>query len=139
MGVGFMVITVVPDQHMLDADAFLRQARRKWPSCRTFENDPAAEISDAEVDVNPAGAPSFTVTHFPNDMISVDGIPDQSAEVAAWVRSLHPDPGLVLWYVDEGFNGHTVLFPGITAGQIASGWVDHGEHDPCEEYPDYFA
>ena len=98
MGVSFMVITVVPDQHMLDADAFLRQARRKWPGCRTFENDPAAEISDAEVDVNPAGAPSFTVTHFPNDMISVDGIPDQSAEFFDFLIrdgrcGALPDPG----------------------------------------------
>jgi len=67
----------------------------------------------------------------------VDGDPDNSAVVAAWVRLL-PDPGLVLWYVDEGFNGHSVQFPGITAEQVASGWVDHGEHDPFEEYPDYF-
>ncbi|SPF67182.1 Hypothetical protein PROPJV5_0192 [Propionibacterium ruminifibrarum] len=138
MGVGFMVITVTSDQHMLDAEAFLRHARQKWPGCRTFEDDPAERISDAEVNVSPVGAPSFTVIHFPNDMISVDGNLDQSAAVAAWVRSLHPDPDLVLWYVDEGFTGHAVLFPGITAEQVASGWVDHGEHDPFEEYPDYF-
>ncbi|WP_205570043.1 hypothetical protein [Actinomyces lilanjuaniae] len=74
--------------------------------------------------------------HFPdNGMISIDAQPWVAAEVAAWVRSLHPDPSLVLWYTDEGFTGHTVLTPGITPTQIDHQWVDHRDHDPEQEYP----
>lgn len=42
-------------------------------------------------------------------MISVDGNPYSSAEVAAWARPLLPDPNLALWLIDRSFSGHTVL------------------------------
>ena len=71
-------------------------------------------------------------------MISVDGNPYNSAEVAAWARSLLPDPNLALWLIDQPFSGHTVLFPGITPQQVLDNWVDHSEHDPYTEYPQYF-
>ncbi|WP_127842190.1 hypothetical protein [Actinomyces wuliandei] len=79
------------------------------------------------------------MAHFPhNRMVSTDADPQVAAEVAAWVRHLHPDPGLVLWYTDEGFTGHTVLTPGITPTQIDHQWVDHNDHDPEKDYPHYF-
>ena len=71
-------------------------------------------------------------------MVSTEGTPDQAAEVAAWVRQANPDRGLVLWFVDDSFSGHIVLYPGITPEQITANWVDHSEHDPYTEYPDYF-
>ena len=71
-------------------------------------------------------------------MISVDGTPEQAAEVAAWVRSLLPNPNLDLWILDNHLSGHTVLFPGITPEQVLDNWVDHREHDPYVEYPQYF-
>ena len=139
MGVVFIVTTVTSSQHIFDAATFLFQAEQKWPGCKTFIDDPDADVTDAEVNVSPADGPSFTVSHYPdNHMVSIDGNPDNSAEVAAWVRSLHPDPDLILWYTDDGFRGHTALFPGITADQVAKGWIDHQEHDPYKEFPDYF-
>ncbi|MBO3724466.1 hypothetical protein J5X07_05385 [Actinomyces bowdenii] len=71
-------------------------------------------------------------------MISIDGLPEQSTEVAAWVRSIHPDPDLTLWYTDNSFSGRTVLTPGITPQEVLDNWVDHDEHDPYIEYPQYF-
>ena len=71
-------------------------------------------------------------------MVSTDGTLDQAAEVAAWVRRVNPDPGLVLWFTDQSFSGHTVLRPGIAPEQVTANWVDHSEHDPYTEYPDYF-
>lgn len=79
------------------------------------------------------------IHHFPdNHMISVDGNPYNSAEVAAWVRSLLLDPDLDLWLIDNVLSGHTILFPGITAQEVLDNWVDHDEHDPYIEYPQYF-
>ena len=79
------------------------------------------------------------IHHFSdNHMIDVDGNPFNSAEVASWVRSLHPDPSFDLWFTDEYFSGHTILFPGITPEQVLDNWIDHREHDPYIEYPQYF-
>ncbi|AYD90311.1 hypothetical protein D5R93_10390 [Actinomyces lilanjuaniae] len=138
MGVDHMVITVTSQQQMIDADTFLREAQNRWPGCQAVVEDPATHISDATV-VSPPDAPPFSVIHFPdNGMISTDAHPQVAAEIAAWIRSLHPDPDLVLWYTDQGFTGHTVLTPGITPTQVNHQWVDHRDHDPEQEYPHYF-
>ncbi|WP_257494784.1 hypothetical protein [Actinomyces wuliandei] len=139
MGVDHMVITVTSQQQMIDAEAFLREAQHRWPGCRTRRYDPTTDIIDAEANIPRPDSPSFNVTHFPhNRMVSTNAQPWVAAEVAAWVRSLHPDPSLVLWYTDQGFTGHTVLTPGITPTQIDHQWVDHHDHDPEQEYPHYF-
>jgi len=139
MSVGFCVITVTSDQHMFDAETFLRRAQERWPQCRVMRHDPGRYISDAEFEVNSADGPLFLVIHFPGGgLVSIDGDLDQTAEVAVWLREVHPDPDLVLWFTDGDFSGHTVLFPGITAEEVSSGWVKHSEHDPFVEYPDYF-
>ncbi|WP_182911382.1 hypothetical protein [Actinomyces sp. 2119] len=129
MGVNYMVVAMDPTQQMIDADTFLREAQNRWPGCQAVVEDPARLISDATANISPPDAPPFRVTHFPhNRMVSTDAHPQVAAEVAAWVRSLHPDPSLVLWYTDQGFAGHTVLTPGITPTQIDHQWVDH--HGP---------
>lgn len=61
--------------------------------------------------------------------ISTDGTPEQAAEIELWARSLVPeDPGGRIWLVDEMFNGHAELVPGMTMEDIDAVWVDHGEH-----------
>ena len=64
---------------------------------------------------------------------------EEAADIAVWVRSLNPDPDLVLWFTTNVFDGHTVLTPGITPQQVIEQWVDHREHDPYVEYPEYFS
>ena len=139
MGVSHMIITTSPRDFMFDTDAFIREAQRRWPGCEVFREIREKDPSDATVQISPQNKPSFSVDHFPdNQMVSIDGNPDNSAEVAAWVRQMHPNPDLVLWFIDESFSGHTVLFPGITAQEVLDNWADHSEHNPYTEYPDYF-
>ena len=139
MGVGYMVLVPDPDQMIFDADTFIEEAQAKWPGCHFYVEDPRKHISDAGVRVDPGDDPPFTIAHFPDRrMLSIDGNPFNSAEVAVWVRELYPDPDLVLWLIDNGFAAHVVLHPGITTDEIHAGWVDHHEHDPYEEFPQYF-
>ena len=84
---------------------------------------------------------AVTVSHFrDNKLISADGALDfeEAANIAAWVRSLNPDPNLMLWFTTTVFDGHTVLTPDITPQQVIDQWVNHTEHDPYIEYPQYF-
>ena len=96
--------------------------------------------TDVEILLDPDGA-STIVSHFSDgQLISVDGADfEEAAEIAVWVRSLNPDPSLVLWFTTDNFDGHTVLTPGITPQQVIEQWVDHREHDPYAEYPEYFS
>lgn len=139
MGGDHIVMTVTSAQHMFDADAFVRHAQQKWPGCRVFRFDFEDRTSDASVNVRPAGGIPFNVIHYPgNHMVSADAENDTAAEIAAWMRSLHPDPDLILWYIDDSFAGHVDLLLGISAEQIHDNWVDHEEHDPYAEHPEYF-
>ena len=45
----------------------------------------------------------------------------------------------MLWFTTDVFDGHTVLTPGITPQQVIDQWVDHREHDPYAQYPEYFS
>ncbi|VEG29512.1 hypothetical protein [Actinomyces howellii] len=139
MGVRYMVLVPDPNQVIFDADTFVKEAQVRWPGCRVFVDDPSKAISDASVRVDSADDPTFMVIHFPDcRALTTDGLPYQAAEVAVWVREVHPDPGLVLWLIDNGFAAHVVLHPGITTDEIHAGWVDHREHNPYEEFPQYF-
>ncbi|SHE26607.1 Hypothetical protein ACGLYG10_2858 [Actinomyces glycerinitolerans] len=139
MGGNHLVTTVTSTQYMFDAEDFLSHAQEKWPNCRVFRFDSEDRTSDASVNVRPAGGVPFNVIHYPdNQTLSTDAEDGVAADIAAWIRSLHPNPELVLWYIDDSFAGHVVLVPGITAEEILSNWVDHKEHDPYAEYPDYF-
>ncbi|RUP74816.1 hypothetical protein D8M23_00250 [Rothia sp. HSID18067] len=96
--------------------------------------------TDVEILLDPDGA-STIISHFSDgQLISVDGADlEEAAEIAVWVRSLNPDPTLVLWFTTDNFDGHTVLTPDITPQQVIEQWVDHREHDPYVEYPEYFS
>ncbi|WP_136314101.1 hypothetical protein [Actinomyces procaprae] len=123
-----------------DKDTFIRAARAQWPRCRIVQAGLSPEDSDADAYPVFEGH-EVEICHFPeNKVISCSGPFNQPgvAEVAAWVRSLNPDPNLVLWLTDTFFTGHVVLAPGITADEIRASWVDHAEHDPTVEYPEYF-
>ncbi|WP_279745280.1 hypothetical protein [Rothia aeria] len=103
----------------------------------TAEED---RLTDADIIITPDGA-STIISHFADGrLISVDGADfEEAVEIAAWVRSLNPDPDVVLWFTSSAFDGHTVLTPGITPQQVLEQWVDHREHDPYVEYPQYFS
>ena len=139
MGTGYMVINMNPNQTIFDAETFIEEAQQKWPGCQTYKETRRGMNSDAGANIDPIDAPSFMVHHFSgNHMIDIDGNPFNSAEVAAWIRATNPDSSLELWFTDEYFSGHTILFPGITAQEVLDNWVDHDEHDPYVEYPQYF-
>ena len=134
-----MVLVPDPDQVIFDADTFVKAAQAKWPGCRVIWKDPSRQIADVSVRVDPGDDPPFMVDHLPHcRLLTTDGLPYQAAEVAVWVRDLYPDPGLVLWFIDDAFTAHVVLHPGITTDEIHAGWVDHREHNPYEEFPQYF-
>ena len=139
MGVNYVVLAVRSEDFIFGADIFVHEAQKRWPGCEVFDANRSKDSQTTLVQMKPQDEPPFSIDHFPNNrMVSTDGTPDQAAEVAAWVRQANSDPGLVLWFVDDSFSGHTVLYPGITPEQVAANWVDHSEHDPYTEYPDYF-
>ena len=139
MGVGYMVLVPDPDQTVFDAETFAKEAQVRWTGCRVIWEDPSKYISDVGVRVDPDDDPTFMIYHFPHRRaVTTNGTLSQAAEVAVWVREVHPDPELVLWFIDDTFTAHVVLHPGITVDEIHSGWVDHREHDPYEEFPQYF-
>ena len=96
--------------------------------------------TDADIVLNPDGA-STIISHFRRGrLISVDGAEfEEAANIAAWARPLNPDSHLMLWLTTDVFDGHTVLTPGITPQQVIDQWVDHHEHDPYAQYPEYFS
>ncbi|WP_233187961.1 hypothetical protein [Actinomyces qiguomingii] len=128
------------DSIIADKDTFIRAAQKQWPGCRIFHAGHGEH--DSDVDIFPIfDGTEMQVFHFPDGkVVSARGaLPDRGiAEVAAWVRTLNPDPDFVLWLTDMFFTGHVVLTPGITPEQIRASWVDHAEHDPAVEYPEYF-
>lgn len=66
------------------------------------------------------------------DSAFTDGSWEQTAEVAAWLRSLlAPSFAYRVWLVDESFSGHATLPAGVRADQLADLWVDHAK----EGYP----
>lgn len=139
MSVNYLILTVSSSQTIFDASTFIEEVRQRWPGCHAYRETREAMNADAGANVRPTNSSPFTIHHFSkNRMISVDGMTEQAAEVAAWTRSLLPDPNLDLWCTDNFFSGHTILFPGITPQQALDNWVDHREHDPYVEYPEYF-
>ena len=141
MGVHYLYPVLSSEDTLIDVEAFLREGQRKWLGCKavrwTAEED---RLTDADLIITPDGA-STIISHFTDDrLISVDGADvDEAVEIAAWLRSLNPDPELALWFTTSAFDGHTVLTPGITPQQVLEQWVDHCEHDPYVEYPQYFS
>lgn len=135
--VNYLVITVKSKDTIFSAATFIREARRKWPGCEVLELCPDFNAT-VDVYVDRADSSPFRMSYFPNNMISTDGTPEHAAEVAAWVRSLCPDPGVTLWCVTDNFDGHADLFPGMSASEVLENWVDHAAHNPYLEYPEYF-
>ena len=141
MGVHYLYPVLSSEDTLIDVEAFLREGQRKWPGCKaarwTAEED---RLTDARLITTPDGA-STIISHFTDGrLISVDRQNfDEAVEIAAWLRSLNTDPELALWFTTSAFDGHTVLTPGITPQQVLEQWVDHREHDPYMEYPQYFS
>ena len=141
MGVNYLYPVLSSEDTLIDVEAFLREGQRKWPGCKTAQWTAEEDrLTDADIIITPDGA-STIISHFTDGrLISVDGADfEEAVDIAAWVRSLNPDPDVVLWFTSSAFDGHTVLTPGITPQQVLDQWVDHREHDPYVEYPQYFS
>ena len=140
MGVRYLYTTLNSGRVIADTDTFLREGKRHWPDCKTRSVGSADRETDVEILLDPDGA-STIISHFSDgQLISVGGADlEEAADIAVWVRSFNPDPSLVLWFTTNVFDGHTVLTPGITSQQVIDQWVDHREHDPHAEYPEYLS
>ena len=140
MSISFLFPELSAKQTIIDGNRFLTEANKKWLGSRVLRWGEDEREIDVDIIVDPDDM-AVTVSHFrDNKLISADGALDfeEAANIAAWVRSLTPDPNLVLWFTTSVFDGHTVLTPGITPQQVIDQWVDHREHDPYIEYPQYF-
>ena len=140
MSISFLFPELSAKQTIIDGNRFLTEANKKWLGSRVLRWGEDEREIDVDIIVDPDDM-AVTVSHFrDNKLISADGALDfeEAANIAAWVRSLNPDPNLVLWFTTSVFDGHTVLTPSITPQQVIDQWVDHREHDPYIEYPQYF-
>ena len=140
MGVRYFYTTLNSGRVIADTDTFLSEGKRRWPDCKTRSVGSVDRETDVEILFDADGG-STIISHFSHGrLISVGGADfEEAADIAVWVRSLNPDPGLVLWFTTNVFDGHTVLTPGITPQQVIDQWVDHHEHDPYAEYPEYLS
>ena len=140
MSISFLFPELSAKQTIIDGNRFLTEANKKWLGSRVLRWGEDEREIDVDIIVDPDDM-AVTVSHFrDNKLISADGALDfeEAANIAAWVRSLNPDPNLVLWFTTSVFDGHTVLTPGITPQQVIDQWVNHREHNPYIEYPQYF-
>mgnify|MGYP000941877073 FL=1 len=140
MSVNYLFTVLNSPYTIADTDTFLHEGSKAWPDSKGTRWDDDEDGTDADILLTPDGA-STVISHFRHGrLISVDGADfEEAADIAAWVRSLNPDPSLVLWFTTNVFDGHTVLTPGITPQQVIDQWVDHHEHDPYAEYPEYLS
>ena len=140
MSVNYLFTVLNSPYTIADTDTFLHEGSKAWPDSKGTRWDDDEDGTDADILLTPDGA-STVISHFRHGrLISVDGADfEEAADIAVWVRSLNPDPSLVLWFTTNVFDGHTVLTPGITPQQVIEQWMDHREHDPYAEYPEYFS
>jgi hypothetical protein len=130
------MIIVSPDPvgFAIDRHCFEEAAVERFSDQVNLIPEPTDDLSPADVtaSISRPGEPEFQIFHFQNgDMISPDGTTEQAVEVALWVRSLLPDdPGVRVWFVDQGYTGHAELVPGMTEDDIKTGWVEHDEFPP---------
>jgi hypothetical protein len=124
------MIVLSPDEVFhVDRGTFESEARKQFGPGFIEPQDP---YKDLTIRYDRPGESMFHIFHDrQGDTISTDGTPEQAAEVALWARSLVPDdPGGRIWLVDEMFNGHAELVPGMTVDELEAAWVDHGQHPP---------
>ncbi|TFH52472.1 hypothetical protein E4J66_07475 [Actinomyces viscosus] len=140
MSVNYLLTVLNSPYTIANTDTFLHEGSKVWPDSKGTRWNDDEDGTDADILLTPDGA-STVISHFSdNRLISVSGADfEEAADIAVWVRSLNPDPNLVLWFTTNVFDGHTVLTPGITPQQVIDQWVDHREHDPYAEYPEYFS
>ena len=119
MSVNYLLTVLNSPYTIADTDTFLSEGKRHWPDCKAKLAGSDTLKTDADIVLNPDGA-STIISHFRHGrLISVSGADfEEAAEIAAWARSLNPDPNLVLWFTTNVFDGHTVLTPGITPQQV---------------------
>jgi len=106
MGVRYLYTTLNSGRIIADTDTFLHEGSKAWPDCEAKLVGSHTLKTDADIVLNPDGA-STIISHFRHGrLISVDGADlEEAADIAVWVRSLNPDPDLVLWFTTNVFDG----------------------------------
>lgn len=130
------MIIVSPDPvgFQLERDVFEAAVKAKFGEQATLvpSRDSGSPVA-LTAQVDRPGEPQFQIFYYrAGDMVSTDATGPRVQEVARWIRSLLPDdPGARVWLVDQGYNGHAELVPGMTEEAIRSGWVDHTDVPPA--------
>lgn len=103
-----------------------REASKDWGSAEFFLTQDSS-TADASIVIERPGEPPFQIRHFTSgQLISTDGTPEQSAEVAVWAaNAFPPNEGGEVWLTDQAYTGHVVLRPGMTVEDIRRDWMDH--------------
>lgn len=124
-----MMVLSPDDVFHVDRTTFETEARKKFGVGFV---EPEGVHMDVILRYDRPGESMFHIYHDRQGFsISTDGTPEQAAEIALWARSLVPeDPGGRIWLVDEMYNGHAELVPGMTAEELDAAWVDHTEQPP---------
>ena len=128
MGNNLMVVAPEPKDFIVTLEQF-KEASSHWQPHGHFSEGPITDDgeSDATIEVDRPGEPSFLIIHFRDEVaLYIDGTEDQAADVAAWAINTFPrtGPGEV-WLLDQGYSGHTVLRPGMSAADVLKDWQEH--------------
>lgn len=120
-----LVMAPEPKDFVITLEQF-RAALDYWQPHAHLIN-PLSDTVDAGIEVDRPDQPAFQILHSRNaDVLFSDGTPDQAIEVAVWAINTFPKTGQgEVWLVDEGYTGHTVLTPGMSADDVKTGWQEH--------------
>ncbi len=131
-----MIITSPTSVPLLSADEFVAAAIERYGQSARVIGDTGTPNTDQAVDVTRPGEPGFQIDHDRSgDSIRCDGMREQNAEVAAWIRSLLPADFPRLIAFDQAWTWHVDLTHGITAEEVLANEISHddpswGEGDP---------
>lgn len=101
----------------LTVDALLEAAQVRWPDGVRVVDAAPRKIA-LRLDVIAEG-PGFSITAMHDfSSITLDGTPEQNADVAVWLRTLMPADGPRIVAFDSGLTAEIELTPGMTVADL---------------------
>lgn len=123
-----MIISSTTSVPLISADELVTAAIERFGHSARIVGDTGLPNTDQSIDVVLEGEPGFLISHDRGgDAIRCDGMPEQNAQVAAWIRSLLPADFPRLIAYDGSWGWHVELTHGITAEEFLANEINHDD------------